>query len=89
MKNKYENGIYGKALKYLPHGQAVAQHLNDGSIKLVSYRTDVALIKPNGGIECYGLFSATTRRHISAFSREYGYTYQDFKQAYLNGFKRG
>ena len=89
MKNKLENGIFGKALKYLPYGQAVAQHLDDGSIKLVSYRTDVALIKPNGDIECYGLFSATTRKHISAFAREYGYKYADFKKAYLNGGKYG
>ena len=83
-KNKMQNGIYGRALKYLPYAQAVVIDLADGSQKLVSYRTDVALIKPNGDIECYGLFSNTTRKHISAFARENGFTYYDFKNAYLS-----
>ena len=30
-------------------------------------------------IRCYGLYSATTRKHISAFAKENGLTYQDFK----------
>lgn len=43
--------------------------------ELISYNTRVAEMKwgPTGAwLRVYGLYSATTRRHISAFMQEYG-----------------
>ena len=61
-----------KKLAKMPYAQAHIEILHDGTIILVSYRTCVAQILPNGWLTVYGLYSATTRRHISAFMTEYG-----------------
>lgn len=45
--------------------------VDDGAITLVSYRTDVVRIDKDGWMEVTGLYSATTRRHISRFMDEY------------------
>lgn len=82
---KTQNGIYGDALHYMPYSQATVRTHSDGTVDLISYRTHVARVNPDGSIECYGLYSATTRRHIGAFAKEHGLTYYDFKNAYLNG----
>lgn len=39
---------------------------------LYSYSTHVATIDPSGWLHVYGLYSATTRRHIGYFLREHG-----------------
>ena len=60
-----------KKLKKMPYASAHVRIDDDGSITLVSYRTDVVKISADGWMEVTGLYSATTRRHISAFMSEY------------------
>lgn len=68
-------------LNYLPYAQAHIETI-DGIQYLFSYRTLVATYRKDDEgtwIRCYGLHSATTRRHISAFARQNGLTFKDFK----------
>lgn len=58
-----------KKLAFMPYAQAKVAIVQDGSY-LVSYSTLVATIK-DGWLMVHGLHSATTRRHISAYVREY------------------
>ena len=70
-----------KKLKAMPYAQAHIE-IYDDTAYLFSYYTLVATVREKDGekwIKCYGLYSATTRKHISAFAKEYGLTYQDFK----------
>lgn len=60
-----------KTLSKMPYANAHVRIDNDGSITLVSYVTDVVRISADGWIEVTGLYSATTRRHISRFMDEY------------------
>ena len=62
-----------RKLKYIPYGHACVRDYADiGKDKRVlqSYYTDVVIVD-NGWISCTGLYSMTTRKHISAFLREY------------------
>ena len=62
-----------KKLKYIPYGQAKVRDYRDigeDMIVLQSYSADVIIVH-NGWFECTGLYSMTTRKHISAFMREY------------------
>ena len=62
-----------RSLRYMPYAQAKVW---DGSMKgyeqiiLTSYSTDVIIVTGNY-MRCTGLYSMTTRKHISAFLREY------------------
>ena len=70
-----------RKLSKMPYAKAYVVEENK-NLKLYSYTTLVAEIKKvncEDWLACYGLFSATTRKHISAFAKENGYTYQDFK----------
>ena len=70
-----------RKLKTMPYAQAHIE-IHDDTAYLFSYYTLVASVREQDGekwIRCYGLYSATTRKHISAFAKEYGLTYQDFK----------
>jgi threonine aldolase len=60
-----------KKLSAMPYAQAHVEIHEDGSISLFSYVTLVAHITADGWLTIYGLYSATTRKHISAFMREY------------------
>lgn len=60
-----------KVLKSMPYAQAHIRVLDDGAVHLFSYETLVAEIDSDGWLRIYGLFSQTTRKHISAFMREY------------------
>jgi hypothetical protein len=60
-----------KKLNAMPTAQAQVNIYDDNTIVLKSYATDVARIDCDGWLEIFGLYSATTRRHISAFMREY------------------
>ena len=75
-----------KKLAKMPYAQAHVEILHDGTIILVSYKTRVAQILPNGWLTVYGLYSMTTRRHISAFMSEYGNgcDYATAKMIYTN-----
>lgn len=59
-----------KKLERMPYAQAkviVGEKLKT----LVSYQTAVATITSEGWLTVNGLYSMTTRRHISAFVKEY------------------
>ena len=68
--------------KFTDHKYAQA-HMEDipGGIALYSYTTRVAEVR-DGWLHIFGLYSMTTRRHISWFMRELGFTYQLAKQLY-------
>ena len=73
-------------LSAMPYAQAKVVKHEDGSITLRSYYTDVAHITAGGWLYIFGLYSATTRKHIGAFMREYANsTYQLAKQLYKDG----
>lgn len=57
------------------------------SIHFYSYRTEVITISSIGWLMCHGLYSATTRKQIGWFMREYcePLNYYDAKRAYTDG----
>lgn len=59
-----------RPLKFMPYAQATVIISEKNDITLRSYKTDVVIIS-NGWMSCTGTYSATTRKHISAFMREY------------------
>ena len=68
-------------LRAMPYAQAHIKH-EPNRIVLVSYVTEVAAII-GGVLVVRGLYSATTRKHISAFVREYcGCDYYIAKKCY-------
>lgn len=70
-----------RPLNKMPYAQASVIIYDNGDRKLRSYYTDVIYIE-DGWLEVTGLYSATTRRHISAFMDELGLTYQQAKACY-------
>ena len=56
-------------LSAMPYAQAHVEETRFGT-RLVSYSTVVAEIS-NGDLYVYGLYSMTTRKHISAYLKEY------------------
>ena len=72
-----------KKLSAMPYAQAFVEITDDG-FYLFSYNTLVASIDADGWCCCFGLYSQTTRKHISAFAKEYAnpLSYFDFKRAY-------
>lgn len=76
-----------KKLSAMPYAQAHIEIDDKGNIYLFSYITLVASIEDDW-LTVYGLYSATTRKHISAFVREYADTnYQVAKQCYNDGYR--
>ena len=77
-----------KKLQYMPYAQAHVEQYDNGDRFLVSYCTTVVSIDKDGWLECYGTYSRTTIRHISAFMREYGHgrDYYTAKSAYLHDY---
>lgn len=76
-------------LNLMPYAQANIVETPE-SISLVSYTTEVVRIdKASGWVKCFGTYSQTTRKHISAFCREMGYglTYQTMKMIHAEGLK--
>lgn len=70
-------------LKAMPYAQAKVKRFPN-HIVLISYQTEVAEIV-GGVLIVRGLYSATTRKHISAFVREYcGIDYQTAKKCYTD-----
>ena len=73
-----------RKLTHCPNGQCGVRIDENGGIQLISYTTIVIDIDPHGWLVCHGTFSATTRKHIAAFCKEYanGLTYKSCKMAY-------
>lgn len=73
-------------LAKMPYAQAHITHYDNGEITLVSYVTTVAAIDKYGWLTVYGLYSNTTRRHLSAFAAECCDTdYYTLKTCYEDG----
>lgn len=74
-------------LKTMPYAQAKVQQTNEG-IALISYATCVATIDNEGWLTVNGLYSMTTRKHLSAFAKEYCATdYSTIKTCYEKQYK--
>lgn len=73
-----------RKLSAMPYAQAHIEIDENGNAYLYSYVTLVASVMADGTCFCYGLYSMTTRKHISAFAREYAspLTYYSFKLMY-------
>lgn len=83
-----------KKLEKMPYAQAHIEIDKAGNISLFSYLTKVAEITADHWFTIYGLYSATTRKHISAFIWEYirwpngeRGTYQEFRKLYDDGYR--
>ena len=65
--------------KLLPYGERIPGHKSaqaqvvkvDGTVSLYSYATLVAHLDTEGWLKVAGLYSATTRKHIRWFLKEY------------------
>ena len=73
-------------LKNHPYAQCSVRELIDGSVVFTSYNTDVIYIDKEGWLYVSGLYSATTRKQIGWFLKEYVpfLSYQDIKSLYYN-----
>ena len=69
-------------LKSMPYAQAHIRRLTN-TVVLTSYATDVAAII-GGVLVVYGLYSMTTRKHISAFCKQFGMDYSIAKKCYTD-----
>ena len=58
-----------------------------GAEFLVSYETIVSEITADRWVHVYGLFSATTRRHLARWGKLHGVPYAELKWAYENGYE--
>ena len=77
-----------RTLSAMPYAQAKVLVMDNGNIVLRSYYTGVATLTADGWLTIHGLYSATTRKHIGAFMREYANaTYQLAKQIYTDGYR--
>lgn len=78
-----------KKLSAMPYAQAHVEIDTNNNISLFSYVTLVASITHDGWLTVYGLYSMTTRKHISAFMREYGdkLDYASAKAAYEGSYR--
>lgn len=65
------------------NAQATINYYDNGRITLQSYTATVAEIE-NDWLTIHGLYSATTRKHLSWFMKMLGLTYQDAKACYEN-----
>ena len=79
-----------KKLRNHPYAQCHARINEDGSVDLISYRTRVVtiqIINNRRFIECTGLYSMTTIKHIGWFLREYApdLSYYDVKKIACKG----
>lgn len=77
-----------RKLSAMPYAQAHVEINENGDICLFSYVTLVAWIDRDGWCGCTGTYSQTTRKHISAFAREYAapLDYYSFKKAHAGGY---
>ena len=75
-----------KKLSAHPYAQAFVEYVDENNFYLWSYRTLVVEVE-NNKITVNGLYSATTRRHIGAFMKEYfNLSYQTAKMLYENNY---
>lgn len=76
-----------KKFSSTPYAQAKIYFYDDGieykHCSLISYTTEVAYILCSGWVFVNGLYSMTTRKHLSTFAKEYcNTTYDILKKCY-------
>ena len=73
-------------LKNHPYARCSVSVLNDGSVFFKSYNTNVIDIDKDGWLHVSGLYSATTRKQIGYFLKEYvpQLNYYDIKRLYYS-----
>lgn len=73
-------------LKNHPYAQCSVRVRPNGSVFFTSYNTDVIYIDKDGWIYVTGLYSATTRKQIGYFLKEYvpQLDYYDIKRLYYS-----
>lgn len=93
-KTMMKQTLYSTNLSSMPYAQAHVNYNDDGSVDMYSYTTRVVSVDREGWLECTGLYSATTRKHIGAFMRNevrkmcgYNLDYHTAKSAYENGYR--
>lgn len=83
-----ERGQNKMIMKLSNHPYAQCHVEIDGmkGIHFISYSTEIITISPAGWLTCYGLYSATTRKQIGYFMKEYcaPLTYYDAKRCYYD-----
>lgn len=63
---------YDKKLEYCPYGSCGVVFGKKPQVTMLkSYSTFVLALDSNGWLQCKGTYSATTRKHIGAFCKEY------------------
>lgn len=83
---QFSSEVTKKPLQKMPYAQAEVITIGT-STRLVSYNTIAAEIT-NNILTIYGLYSATTRKHISAFVSEYAnMQYQTARFLYENNLR--
>ena len=82
----YKTVTYDKRLKHCPYGSCGVV-FNSNGVHLISYTTLVCSIDNDGFLSCTGTYSATTRKHIGAFLKEYApmCNYYNAKSCFENG----
>lgn len=76
-----------RPLKNMPYAQAIVIISEKNDITLRSYATDVVIIV-DGWMSCTGTYSQTTRKHISAFMKEFNFgNYFLAKKLYTDNLK--
>lgn len=88
--NRTFGDIYGRTatvtvdrrLKLMPSAQAGVIENAEGT-HLISYATNVLTVDPEGWMTCNGTYSASTRRHINRFLKEYEIPYITYQTAKL------
>jgi len=65
------SAYYDKPLKFCPYGSCGLIEYK-GNKYLKSYSTLICKIDQNGWLQCSGLYSRTTIKHIGAFMKEFG-----------------
>ena len=73
-------------LKNHPYANCSVRIEKDGALVFTSYNTDVIYIDKDGWLHVTGLYSATTRKQIGYFLKEYltQLNYYDIKRLYYS-----
>lgn len=76
--------IVDERLELMPNAQAGIEYDNNNNPKLISYETVVCFVDDSNLLRCSGTYSATTRKHIVAFLKQFYHTlsYYDMKYCY-------
>lgn len=80
---------YDASLKYAPSAQCGVVFGENSVVHFISYTTRVITIDSNGWLTCTGTYSATTRKQIGRFLKEYApmISYQMVKKVYEDEMK--